>query len=294
MTVETLLKYRSIFRPGLFEDEVILVTGGGSGIGRCIAHELASLGAQVVIAGRDAEKLARVKAEISYLGHSADAKVCNIREESNVVELIDTILTSHGRIDGLVNNAGGQFHAALTDISTKGFEAVISTNLTGGFVVMREIYRRWMSENGGSIVNMTADIWMGLPGFAHSAAARAGMESLTQSAAAEWAGSGVRVNSVAPGMIESSGFDNYEGAGVEAIRAYPARVPAKRYGTVAEVSAATVFLLSPAASYITGTCLRVDGGSPNGRHGSALEQDRGLLAFEGFHLSSTSALNKGD
>jgi len=282
--------YDTIFRPGLFDGQVILVTGGGSGIGRCVAHELAALGAHVVIAGRDPAKLARVRAEIGDAGPRVDTVACNIRSEAEVTAMIERVLADHGALDGLVNNAGGQFHAPLAEISAKGFEAVVSTNLTGGFIVMREAYRQWMQRHGGSIVNMSADIWMGLPGFGHSAASRAGMESLTQSAAAEWAGSGVRVNTVAPGMIASSGFDNYEGAGVDQIRAYPERVPAKRYGTVAEVSAAIIFLLSPAAAYITGSCLRVDGGSPNGRHGQALNQSGGLPAFEGFHLSSTPAL----
>lgn len=286
------MTYYSIFRPGLFEGQVVIVTGGGSGIGRCVAHELASLGATLIIVGRKAEKLARVQDEIAHDGREIDTHVCDIRDEAAVIDLIETALARHGAIHGLVNNAGGQFHAPLKDISTNGFQAVVSTNLTGGFILMREVYNRWMSANGGAIVNMTADIWMGLPGFAHSAAARAGMESLTQSAAGEWAGSGVRVNSVAPGMIESSGFDNYEGAGVDAIRAYPERVPAKRYGTVAEVSAATVFLLSPAAAYITGTCLRVDGGGPNGRHGQALAHAKGIPAFNGFHLDSKSELFK--
>lgn len=284
------MSYRSVFAPGLFDGQVILITGGGSGIGRCVAHELAALGASVVIAGRDPDKLARVKQEIAGEGCSIDTIACNIRSEADVTAMIAEVLARHGAIHGLVNNAGGQFHAALADISAKGFEAVVSTNLTGGFVVMREAYRQWMQVHGGAIVNMSADIWMGLPGFAHSAASRAGMESLTQSAAAEWAGSGVRVNTVAPGMIESSGFDNYEGPGVDQIRAYPERVPAKRYGTVAEVSAAIIFLLSPAAAYITGSCLRVDGGSPNGRHGQALAQRKGLPAFDGFHLSSAPAL----
>lgn len=282
--------YRSVFRCDLFAGQVILVTGGGSGIGRCVAHELAALGATVVIAGRDPAKLARVREEIGASAGPVETIPCNIRSEPDVAAMIARVLALHGRLDGLVNNAGGQFHAPLADITPEGFEAVVSTNLTGGFIVMREAYRQWMREHGGAIVNMSADIWMGLPGFAHSAASRAGMESLTQSAAAEWAGSGIRVNTVAPGMIESSGFDNYEGPGVAQIRAYPERVPAKRYGTVAEVSAAIVFLLSPAAAYITGSCLRVDGGSPNGRHGQALKQAAGLPAFDGFHLSARPAL----
>src|ERR1700688_361504 len=126
-----------------------------------------------------------------------------------VIAAIDAVLGAYGRIDGLVNNAGGQYRAELKTISTKGFEAVVRNNLTGGFIFMREVYTRWMETHGGSIVNIIADIWNGWPNFAHSGAARGGMLTLSESAACEWAVSGVRVNTVAPGGIASSGFDTY-------------------------------------------------------------------------------------
>lgn len=284
------MAYRSIFSAGLFEGSTIIVTGGGSGIGRCVAHELAALGADVVITGRDQAKLRAVEAEIAAGGGRVASHICDIRDEDAVVDTIEAVLAHHGRIDGLVNNAGGQFYAPLKAISTKGFEAVVRNNLTGGFIFMREVYSRWMEANGGAIVNMIADMWMGLPNFAHSGAARAGMYSLTQSAACEWSASGVRVNSVAPGLIASSGFDNYSGEATDTIRSYIRKIPAQRYGTVAEVSAAIVFLLSPAAAFITGSCLRVDGGGPNARQGWVLQPHDRNVPFEGFHLDSTPDL----
>ena len=219
------MTYRSAFRSGLFEDRCVIVTGGGSGIGRCAAHELAALGAEVAIVGRTAEKLEVVKAEIEEDGGNASTHICDIREEEQVQATIDAVLVQHGRIDGLVNNAGGQYRAALKSISTKGFEAVVRNNLTGGFIFMREVYTRWMEVHGGSIVNIIADIWNGWPNFAHSGAARGGMLTLSQSAASEWAGSGVRVNVVAPGGIASSGFDTYTPEAFEEIRKVASGVP---------------------------------------------------------------------
>ena len=287
------MRFQSIFRPGLFDGQVVVVTGGGSGIGRCTAHELASLGARVALVGRRPDKLAGVAAEIEAEGGVASTHACDIREEAAVAEVVDAVLAQHGRIDGLVNNAGGQFFAPLSEISTKGFDAVLRSNLTGGFIFMREAYRRWMAEHGGAIVNMSADMWMGLPGIAHSGAARAGMNSLTESAACEWAANGVRVNSVAPGMIASSGFDNYTGDAVGRILDYVHRIPAQRYGTVSEVSAAVVFLLPPAAASTTGTCLRVDGGGPNARSSWQLQPHARSIPFEGFHLDATPRLLQG-
>lgn len=282
--------YRSIFRPGLFDGTTMIVTGGGSGIGRCVAHELASLGAHVVILGRKREKLEAVEQELREAGASASVYSCDIRDEAVVSATIRTILSERGRIDGLVNNAGGQYFSPLKDISTKGFDAVVRNNLTGGFTMMREVHNQWMAAHGGSIVNMIVDMWMGLPNFAHSGAARAGMHSLTQSAACEWASSGVRVNSVAAGMIMSSGFDNYSGDAVEFIRNAEQDIPMQRLGTVSEVSAAITFLLSPGGAFITGSCLRVDGGGPNARRGWKLEPHGNSPRFEGFHLDSTPEL----
>jgi len=278
------MQYRSEFRPGLFTGKTIIVTGGGSGIGRCTAHELASLGAHVAIVGRKIDKLEQVRAEIEEDGGAVSVHACDIRDEAGVIATVTGVLEATGRIDGLVNNAGGQYRAGLETISTKGFEAVVKNNLTGGFIFMREVFNRWMQANGGAIVNIIADISNGWPMFAHSGAARGGMLTLTESAACEWASFGVRVNACAPSGIASSGFDVYTEENWAEVRKVATRVPMQRFGNEAEVSAGIVFLLSPAASYITGACLRIDGGSPNARPTFELKQhDRSPPPFDGFH-----------
>lgn len=290
------MPYQSVFRPGVFQGQVVLITGGGSGIGRCTAHELASLGATVAIVGREAEKLAGVKAEIEADGGRCTTHPCDIRDEAGVIAMIDAVLAAHGRIDGLVNNAGGQYRQPMNKISTKGFEAVVKLNLVSGFVVMREVYNRWMEKNGGSIVNIIADIWGGWANYAHSGAARGGMWTLSESAASEWAPAGVRVNCVAPGGIASSGFDTYEPEAQAEILKFPPTIPAQRYGNVAEMSGAIVYLLSPVASFITGSCIRVDGGAPNARFcwnpptpltDTPADKSR---TFDGFHLDQPPKL----
>jgi citronellol/citronellal dehydrogenase len=282
------MTYDSVYKPNLFAGQVVIVTGGGSGIGRCVAHELASLGAHVAIVGRKEEKLQQVRDEIEGDGWAVSSHVADIRDEESVIGMVETVLADHGRIDGLVNNAGGQYRAPLKTITTKGFDAVVRNNLTGGFIVMREVYNRWMADNGGSIVNMIADIWHGWPHFAHSAASRGGMFTLSESAATEWAASGVRVNTVAPGSIASSGLDTYDAKDTEFIRNEVApEIPLQRFGTESEVSAAIVFLLSPAASFITGSCIRIDGGAPNARRGWwKLQPATHNEAFNGFHLAT--------
>jgi citronellol/citronellal dehydrogenase len=280
--------YRSVFAPGLFDGSTIIVTGGGSGIGRCVAHELASLGAHVALVGRSPDKLERVRDEIEADGGSVSTYSCDIRDEGGVIDVVDAVIAAHGRIDGLVNNAGGQYRAPLKDITTNGFEAVVRSNLIGGFIVMREVYNRSMRQHGGSIVNMIADIWHGWPHFSHSAAARGGMFTLSECAATEWAESGVRVNTVAPGSIASSGLDTYDDKDRTFIQTeVTPGIPLQRFGTEAEVSAAVTFLLSPAASFVTGSCIRIDGGAPNARRGWwELQPVSNNEPFDGFHRSA--------
>jgi citronellol/citronellal dehydrogenase len=167
-------------------------------------------------------------------------------------------------VQGLVNNAGGQFPAPLMAISKRGFDAVVANNLTGGFLMMRELFTQCMQGHGGAIVNMTADFRNGMPGMAHSGAARAGMSNLTMSAACEWAHAGVRVNAVAPGWIASSGMDSYGAGDPAADPQLKEHVPLRRLASEAEVSAAIVFLLSPAAAFISGVTLQIDGAASLG------------------------------
>ncbi len=284
--------YRSIFRPNLFADQVVVVTGGGSGIGRCTAHELAALGARVALVGRKADKLEAVRVEIADLGGIASCHPCDIREEEAVIATVKSILSDHGRIDALLNNAGGQFPSPLKNISLKGWEAVVKTNLTGGFLMARECLTQWMEQHGGAIVNITADNWGSMPGMAHSGAARAGMVSFTETAALEWAQYGVRVNAVAPGYVASSGMDSYPVEMGPILRGAIKGVPLLRMATEAEISAPIVFLLSEAASFMTGTVLRVDGGRPQMRAGWALggaaasaDAPKAVQPFQGFPLA---------
>ena len=282
--------YRSIFAPGLLAGQTLIVTGGGSGIGRCTAHELAHLGAHVVLVGRNADKLQATAAEIAADGGSASTQVCDIRQENAVRAMVAEVLARCGRVHGLVNNAGGQFISPLARISARGWQAVIDTNLTGGFLVARECFTQCLQAQGGAIVNIVADMWGSMPGMGHSGAARAGMVSFTETAALEWAKSGVRVNAVAPGYIASSGMDHYPPEAGDMLRQMRQTVPLGRFGTEAETSAAIVFLLSPAASFISGTVLRVDGARPQVRVGwgdiaapAEAQQRDAVKPFDGFH-----------
>ena len=282
--------YGSVFTPGLMAGKVVVVTGGGSGIGRCVAHELSALGAQVVLVGRNVEKLKTVQEEITQDGGTASFQVCDIRQEDVVKQTVAAIVAAQGRVDGLVNNAGGQYITPLESISAKGWQAVIDTNLTGGFLMARECYLQSMQQSGGSIVNIVADMWGSMPGMGHSGAARAGMVSFTETAAVEWAHSGVRVNAVAPGYIASSGMDHYPPEMGPMFREMAKTVPLGRFGTEAETSAGIVFLLSPAATFITGSTLRIDGARPQVRMGWPMkiaqpdaQQREAIQPFNGFH-----------
>jgi citronellol/citronellal dehydrogenase len=281
------MSYRSVFKPGLFEGQTVVVTGGGSGIGRCTAHEVAALGAHVVITGRKQEKLDKVKLEIEASGGTCETYAFDIREETQVSEAVAKIVARNGRIDGLFNNAGGQFPAAATAMSAKGFDVVVRNNLTGGFIVSREVFTQAMEKTGGSIVNMAADMRNGFPNMAHTGAARAGMVNLTMTLAFEWAHAGVRVNAVSPGWIASSGMDTYEGEFKERIPRLRNSCPLGRLGTESEVSAAVCFLLSEAAAYITGTEIRIDGGVPLGNRSMEMTVTERSKPFNGFHLAVT-------
>ncbi|MEN9628138.1 MAG: hypothetical protein RJA10_1365 [Pseudomonadota bacterium] len=279
--------YASVFRAGLFSGQVVWVTGGGSGIGRCVAHELAALGAQVVISGRSADKLARVADEITQDGGRCLTLAFDIRDEDAVKAAVAGVVAQHGPVHGLVNNAGGQFPSPLGGISKKGFDAVVASNLTGGFLMMRELFNQSMERHGGAIVNMTADFRNGMPGMAHSGAARAGMSNLTMSAAFEWAHAGVRVNAVAPGWVASSGMDSYGPAVRMLIPRLKEHVPLARLAVEAEVSAAIVFLLSPAAAFISGITLPIDGAASLGSGIFPRAKTSRSVPFDGFHRAAT-------
>src|SRR5947208_3520426 len=221
--------------------------------------------------------------------------LADIRDEDAVKAAVQRISSERGSIDGLVNNAGGQYPMPLVGIGKKGWDAVVASNLTGGFLMAREVYVQSMEKRGGAIVNMLADMWGGMPMMGHSGAARAGMLNFTETAAIEWASSGVRVNAVAPGWVASSGLDRYDPSFAEEVIPKLARaVPLQRLAEEAEVSGAIVFLLSPVASFITGSCVRIDGGASLNTKVIPLAEHRNSQPYSGFHRAvRPKALAKG-
>lgn len=289
------MPYHSGFRTGLFQGQTIFIPGGGGGLGRCIAHELSSLGARLILAGRSIEKLEKLQAEITEDGGEVlGIYTSELREEDSVTNLVTEILDQHGQIHGLVNAAGGQFPAQLKDLSLNGWNAVIENNLTSYFLLSREMYRQCFLEHGGNIVHIGADHDRGMPGMGHNGAARAGLSNLTYTSAIEWAASGVRVNCVIPGFIATTGLERYPESAWDGLKSVVLKAPISRHGTAAELSAAVVFLMSEIAAYITGIELRVDGGMHHGSSSFLFKsKDRVLKPpFNGFHRDETAAFLK--
>ncbi|KAG0055056.1 hypothetical protein BGZ83_009692 [Gryganskiella cystojenkinii] len=254
--------YQSIFKKDLFKGEVALVTGGGTGIGRCIAHELAALGATVVIAARKTDQLKATQEEIQLLGGICDTMVVNIRDPDMTTKLIEDIVAKHGKLNCLVNNAGGQFMSPASMLTSRGFATVTDLNLNGTFNMCKAAFDGYMGEHGGRIVNIVAETRNGIPRAMHTGAARAGIINMTKTLAVEWGPyNGIRINCIAPGLIVSSGMKNYNEDVINMFASGHWMNPSGRFGTESEVSAGVVFLLSPAASYINGVNLEVDGGS---------------------------------
>lgn len=248
-----------IFAPGLFADEVVVVTGGGSGIGRCVAEEVGRLGAKVAICGRTQEKLDKGVEHLEAAGVTVLAKTCDTRKPELVGEFVDAVMERFGRIDALVNNAGGQFPTTAETLQLKGFEAVVRNNLFGTFNMTQAIAKKaFFKQKSGRVVNVTAQIKRGFPGMMHTGAARAGVENMTKSIAVEWINRGVRINCVAPGTIRTSGTKQYPPVLLEMSRK---SIPMRRLGTAEETAHLIVYLASKAASYVTGQTWYIDGGA---------------------------------
>jgi citronellol/citronellal dehydrogenase len=249
----------SIFRPGLFAGHVALVTGGGSGIGLAIAHVLGELGAKVAICGRNPERLAQAKDSLTVRKIRALATTCDIREVDQIERLAGEVEATLGPVTVLVNNAGGQFPTTAESVTPKGWEAVVRNNLNGTFFVTQAIARRFMiPRQQGRVVSIVANTARGFPGMVHTGAARAGVENLTKTLAVEWAQYNIQVNAVAPGIIRSSGVDQYPPELVETSRK---RTPMKRLGTCEEVAQLVAYLACDEASFVTGVTWYIDGGA---------------------------------
>lgn len=246
-------------RPDYFADKVVMVSGAGTGIGRAIAHWVAKLGGSIVLCGRDQGKLESAAEAIAGYGGRSLVHALNIRDPEAVTALFDAAARHFGRLDILVNNAGGQFPAHAIDISPKGFNAVIDTNLAGTWYMMQTAAKHWRDAKApGSIVNIVTVTGRGMPGVAHTAAARAGVIALSKTVAIEWAPLNIRVNCVAPGLIASVGMNAYQPA---AVRAMLQTNLMKRFGQVEEIADAVAVLAGDAGSFVTGEVLHVDGGN---------------------------------
>ena len=250
-----------IFQPGLLDGQVAVVSGGGSGLGRAAALELAALGARVVVCGRRQEPLDETVGLAE--GGGIVAHPCDIREEDQVEALVDRVLADHGGIDLLVNNAGGQFLSPAEDISPKGFRTVIRLNVEGTWLMSHTVATRAMipSERGGKIVNVTLSPHHGLPGMAHSSAARAAVENLTRVLSIEWARFGIRLVAVAPGPMATETMRTKYPQAVVDSAAWT--VPLGRLGTEEEFAWLVAYLASPAGDYFSGTVLTLDGARDN-------------------------------
>ncbi len=246
-----------MFKDQIFEDKVAFVTGGGSGIGFETARLFLSYGATVHIASRKKERLQTAHKILSKLG-PCYYRVCDIRNRDMVDSMLQSIEDKSGKLDFLINNAGGQFPSIAEDISEKGWNAVINTNLNGTWNMTQQAAKKFfIPQKSGRIINIIVMIYKGFAGMAHTGAARAGVDNLTKSLAVEWSRYNIRVNAIAPGIIRSSGLANYP---EELVKAMSAKIPLKRMGEVEEVGNLILYLCSPMADFITGDTIYIDGG----------------------------------
>lgn len=255
---EALWNAETVYRSDLFKGKVALVSGGGSGIGRAVALLFARLGATLVICGRTAEKLEKVAAFVRGKGGTVLVVPTNVREPDQVEALYQRIHAEYGRLDYVVNNAGGQFPQNAIDYAPKGWAAVINNNLNGSWYMMQRAAQYWRDvKTPGSIVNIVVVTERGMPGVAHTVAARAGIIGASRTVAVEWAPLGIRVNCVAPGLTATEGLEVYP---PEAQKEFPLANPLKRPGTPMEIAESCIYLSASSGSFITGEVLTVDGG----------------------------------
>jgi citronellol/citronellal dehydrogenase len=255
---DELASHPTVFATEALKDLVAVVAGGTGGIGRAIAWLFARLGAHVVVVGRDQGKLDKLVADLASRNFKASAYTADIRDPHAVQALFDAVWATHGRVDIVINSAGGQFPQAAIDFSINGWNAVIDTNLNGTWYMMQAAAQRWRDhKHPGSIVNIVVVTTHGLYGIAHTIAARSGVIGLSRSVAVEWAPLNIRVNCVAPGAIETEGWKVYT---PQARAAYPRSNPMMRAGSPWDIAEACVYLAGPSGGFVTGETLTVDGG----------------------------------
>ena len=247
-----------IFAPNLLDGQVAIVTGGGSGLGRATALELSALGATVIVAGRKPEPLEET---VALCEGDAHARVCDIREEEQVSAFVDEVLGDCGRIDLLVNNAGGQYMTPAEDISSKGFETVVRLNLMGTWLMTHAVATKAMIPGGGGkIVNVTLSPHHGLPGMAHSSAARAAVENLTRVLSIEWARFQIKLTAIASGHFATDALKKYPQPVYEGVAR---TVPLQRLGEPEEQAWLVAYIASPAGDYYSGCIFTIDGARDN-------------------------------
>jgi citronellol/citronellal dehydrogenase len=250
--------FRPVLAPDAHAGNVALVTGGGTGIGRATALELARTGARVAICGRRREPLEAVRVELEAGGAECLAVPTDVREPEQVERLVDAALERFGAVDVLVNNAGGQFLAPAEEISLKGFRAVHRLAVDAAWDLTRTVAERSLiPRRRGVVVFVGFSPRRGIPDMVHASAARAALENLAAGLALEWSRYGIRTLCVAPGTILTEGLEGY---GQERIAAWERSIPLGRLGTPEDVAQAIAFLSSAGAAYVTGTTVVVDGG----------------------------------
>lgn len=255
MSTEQLAAQKTVFDPKLFEGKRVVISGGGSGIGKAAAWLFARLGAKVIIVGRSEQKLQSVVEEIRGRGYSIVSQSLDIRDASAVESFFDE---QGGPIDVLVNSAGGQFPQQAIDFSANGWKAVIDTNLNGTWFMMQAAARHWRAHGApGNIVNIVTVINRGMPGVAHTCAARAGVIYASKSVAVEWAPLNIRINCIAPGITNTEGMKVYPD---EAVRHFTDSNPMRRFASSWEIAEACAYFASEASGFITGEVLTLDGG----------------------------------
>lgn len=258
-TNEELAAHPTVYRDDVLNDQTIIITGGGTGMGKAMAFLAARLGANVVLCGRTAAKLEEAQAAIEQLvGRRPMVAAMSIREPDQVEAMLDAVLERFGRIDTLVNNAGGQFPQNAIDFSRKGWLAVMDLNLNGTWWMMQETAKRWIAAGKpGNIVNIVATTERGMPQSAHCCAARSGVLYLSKTLSTEWAPHKIRVNCIAPGIVETEGFGVYPD---EALKRFHLANPMKQRGDAWDIAESVIYLAAPSGKFITGEVITVDGG----------------------------------